>query len=103
MMTGILTLAGRIRNTNRPGTGFRKQHNAGAFLPAGLLGLLLGCDGVQAEAPAEVPDGVPVVEVDKGAVSQYELGNGLKILVKQDHRAPIAVVQLWYRVGSSYE
>ncbi|MCB1619292.1 MAG: insulinase family protein [Thiothrix sp.] len=102
-MTGILTLAGRIRNTNRPGTGFRKQHNAGAFLPAGLLGLLLGCGGVQAEAPAEVPDGVPVVEVDKGAVSQYELGNGLKILVKQDHRAPIAVVQLWYRVGSSYE
>jgi len=36
-------------------------------------------------------------------VYEYKLDNGLKILVKQDKRAPIAVVQLWYKVGSSYE
>ncbi len=36
-------------------------------------------------------------------VSEYVLENGLKLLVKQDKRAPIAVVQLWYRVGTSYE
>lgn len=39
----------------------------------------------------------------KVPVHEYSLDNGLKILVKQDKRAPIAVVQLWYRVGSSYE
>jgi zinc protease len=36
-------------------------------------------------------------------VNEYKLDNGLKVLVKQDKRAPIAVVQLWYKVGSSYE
>lgn len=37
------------------------------------------------------------------SVSEYVLDNGLKLLVKQDKRAPIAVVQIWYRVGTSYE
>nr|CAA6830671.1 MAG: FIG015547: peptidase, M16 family [uncultured Thiotrichaceae bacterium] len=40
---------------------------------------------------------------NKVPVHEYELDNGLKVLVKQDNRAPIAVVQLWYKVGSSYE
>lgn len=38
-----------------------------------------------------------------GEVSEFELENGLKIIVKEDHRAPIAASQIWYRVGSSYE
>ncbi len=36
-------------------------------------------------------------------VRQYILDNGLKILVKEDHRAPVVVSQIWYKVGSSYE
>ncbi len=36
-------------------------------------------------------------------VSEHILGNGLKVLVKEDHRSPIAVSQVWYKVGSSYE
>ena len=36
-------------------------------------------------------------------VQEYILGNGLKLLVKEDHRAPIVVSQIWYKVGSSYE
>lgn len=28
------------------------------------------------------------------------LGNGMKVLVKEDRRAPVAAVRLWYRVGS---
>ncbi len=31
------------------------------------------------------------------------LGNGLKVIVKEDHRAPVVVSQLWYRVGSMDE
>ena len=31
------------------------------------------------------------------------LDNGMKILVKQDKRAPIAAIYVWYKVGSSYE
>jgi zinc protease len=36
-------------------------------------------------------------------VNEYVLDNGLKLLVKEDHRAPIVVSQVWYKVGSSYE
>jgi len=34
---------------------------------------------------------------------EYLLSNGLKLIVQEDHRAPVAVVQVWYRVGSSFE
>ena len=34
---------------------------------------------------------------------EYQLENGLKLIVKPDHRAPVAVTQVWYKVGSSYE
>jgi zinc protease len=36
-------------------------------------------------------------------VHQYRLDNGLDIIVKEDHRAPVVVSQIWYKVGSSYE
>ena len=36
-------------------------------------------------------------------VSEYILKNGLKLIVKSDHRATVAVTQVWYKVGSSYE
>ncbi len=36
-------------------------------------------------------------------VHEYTLKNGLKIIVKEDHRAPVVVSQVWYKVGSSYE
>lgn len=34
---------------------------------------------------------------------EFTLANGLKVVVREDHRAPVAVTQVWYRVGSSYE
>ncbi|HBI21361.1 MAG TPA: peptidase M16 [Legionella sp.] len=34
---------------------------------------------------------------------QFTLDNGLKILVKEDHRAPIVVSMIWYNVGSADE
>ena len=35
------------------------------------------------------------------AVHQFTLDNGLKILVQDDHRAPVAVVMVWYQVGAA--
>ncbi len=35
--------------------------------------------------------------------TEYTLPNGLKLIVREDHRAPIVTVQIWYKVGSSYE
>ncbi|MGF1547064.1 MAG: M16 family metallopeptidase [Thiotrichales bacterium] len=31
------------------------------------------------------------------------LDNGMKVIVRTDHRAPVAISQVWYRVGSSSE
>ena len=36
-------------------------------------------------------------------VHEQVLDNGMKVIVKEDHRAPIVVSQVWYKVGSSYE
>ncbi len=60
-----------------------------------LLGLVLaGC----ASRPS-----LPPVEVGPGPVHERVLANGLKVIVKEDHRAPVVVSQIWYKVGSSYE
>src|ERR1700744_3242982 len=36
-------------------------------------------------------------------VQEYTLSNGLKVVVKEDHRAPVAVSMVWYNVGSADE
>jgi zinc protease len=40
---------------------------------------------------------------DASTVKEFILDNGLKILVSEDHKAPIATFQIWYRVGSRDE
>jgi zinc protease len=37
------------------------------------------------------------------AVQSYTLSNGLRVLVIENHRAPVVVSQVWYKVGASYE
>lgn len=44
-----------------------------------------------------------VLALDQPIVHEYQLKNGLKLFVKEDHRAPVVVSQVWYRVGSAYE
>lgn len=39
----------------------------------------------------------------KKTVHELSLTNGLRLIVKEDHRAPVAIMQVWYKVGSSYE
>lgn len=34
---------------------------------------------------------------------EFTLDNGLELIVQEDHRAPVAAILVWYRVGSSYE
>ncbi|HZJ94482.1 MAG TPA: pitrilysin family protein [Thiopseudomonas sp.] len=39
----------------------------------------------------------------QATTTEFSLDNGLKVIVREDHRAPVVVSQLWYKVGSSYE
>ncbi|MDR0810056.1 MAG: insulinase family protein [Gemmobacter sp.] len=43
------------------------------------------------------------VPVAAGPVSSFQLKNGLEVVVIEDHRAPVAVQMMWYRVGAADE
>lgn len=36
-------------------------------------------------------------------VTEHVLPNGLKVIVVEDHKAPLAIIEVWYRVGSRNE
>jgi zinc protease len=42
----------------------------------------------------------PVRNSNSNGVKEYTLKNGLKVLIIEDHKAPLATFQIWYRVGS---
>ena len=46
-----------------------------------------------------------VIAAEQPVHGIYEtvLDNGLKVIVKPDHRAPVVISQVWYKVGASYE
>ena len=44
-----------------------------------------------------------VMAAEAQPTHEFVLDNGLKVIVREDHRAPVVVTQLWYKVGSSYE
>ena len=44
-----------------------------------------------------------VAGASNSKVHDYQLDNGLRVLVREDHRSPVVVSQIWYKVGSSYE
>ena len=60
-------------------------------LPKILFVLLLACAGLPVASAANAP-------ADDVAVK--ELANGLRVIVKPDRRAPVAVSMVWYRIGS---
>lgn len=45
----------------------------------------------------------PSSRADTPATHEFRLSNGLRVIVQEDHRAPVAVVQVWYRVGGGHE
>jgi zinc protease len=44
-----------------------------------------------------------ISSVAQAEVYEKTLGNGLKVIVKEDHRAPVLVQQVWYHAGSMDE
>lgn len=69
-----------------------------AGLLAGALVLLVSAATAAAQTP--VPN---AAGDDAPSAREYLLDNGLKLIVKEDHRAPVVVSQVWYKVGGSYE
>lgn len=46
---------------------------------------------------------LPASPVDAAHVTETTLPNGLKVLLQEEHKAPVATFQVWYRVGSRNE
>lgn len=42
----------------------------------------------------------PVLAAAAPPTHDFTLDNGLRVLVREDHRAPVAVLMVWYKVGS---
>ncbi|HEU5168911.1 MAG TPA: pitrilysin family protein [Gemmatimonadales bacterium] len=53
-----------------------------------------------AQRPAPRPVAAPVPDIP---FQRFVLGNGLTLIVHEDHKAPIAAVNVWYHVGSKNE
>jgi zinc protease len=83
--------------------------NTPLLLPALALGIafnvMAGPATDSQNQPSDRTDAVTTQVGDAGYSKVHErvLGNGLKVLVKRDARAPIVTSQVWYKVGSSYE
>ena len=70
------------------------QHCIRSIISVGVM-IVLGSSAVMAKSSSEQ-------DTDNG-VREITLENGLKVIVKPDHRAPVVISQVWYKVGSSYE
>ncbi|TCB54699.1 insulinase family protein [Acinetobacter terrestris] len=72
-----------------PKLSFLKKH----ILPMGLALLFMQSGWVHAETRSEL------------ARTTFEttLKNGLKVIIREDHRSPMVMTQIWYGVGSSDE
>ncbi len=67
----------------------------------------------QTSQPNPVPQPAPTTVAPASAtppstatsptVHEYRLKNNLRLIVKEDHRAPVVISEVWYKVGGSYE
>lgn len=66
-----------------------------------LLASLLTLGIVSHQALAKTTDSdIPVI---KAKTTEETLPNGLKVIIREDHRAPVAMTEIWYKVGSTDE
>jgi len=73
---------------------------------AAAIALLAGCAAIQSPRPepskaAKTADtAIPSLDIP---YSEFVLDNGLRVVIHEDHKAPIVAANLWYHVGSKDE
>ena len=68
----------------------------------GVIGWVLGC-WVLAGGWARSGEESPKPQVPELKVERYTLPNGLTVLLHEDHKTPVAAVDIYYKVGSKDE
>ena len=82
------------------------SHRPLAALRPGALALALALAVGGCTTTAEAPAAVATADVPGDVAIPYEeftLPNGLRVIVHEDHKAPIVAVNIWYHVGSKDE
>ncbi|MBU1267071.1 MAG: insulinase family protein, partial [Gammaproteobacteria bacterium] len=46
---------------------------------------------------------LPLAHAADGDITEYKLNNGLRVVVKEDHRSPTVAHMVWYKAGSMDE
>ncbi len=74
------------------------------FLPLWLL-VLVGCANISSDSSEQNPSSVETAIISDTALKVHEktFANGMKVIIKEDHRAPVVISQVWYQVGSAQE
>jgi zinc protease len=80
----------------RRGAPARRPSRASVALLSAFILLALGA----AAPPADAGVKPPQIKLD---FESYTLPNGLDVILREDHRLPIAAVNLWYHVGPANE
>ena len=78
------------------------MRHAPALVLTTLLSLLGGCSALPPTSGNETTS-VPEATSNDGTIHEFHLPNGMQLIVKENHRAPVVVSQIWYRIGASYE
>jgi len=71
-----------------------------AILSTGLVFASLAGYGLAVRAQSSGPATAQASTPAAAQATEFTLKNGMKIIVKEDHRAPTAVQMVWYKVGS---
>jgi zinc protease len=77
------------------------SRHAPALVLATVLGLLGGCSALPTESGTKAPSTQESAADD--SIHEFHLSNGMQLIVKENHRAPVVVSQIWYHIGASYE
>ncbi len=68
------------------------------------LAILAGCQSIHSTVThTKTVKNTDFYQKITEARHEYRLDNGLKVIIKEDHRSPVVMTQVWYRVGSNDE
>src|SRR5262249_60276324 len=67
------------------------------IVATGLATVLCGCAGMTGTGQA------PSTAIGREGMLRTTLDNGLKVILVEDHSAPVAALDVWVRVGSADE
>lgn len=79
----------------------QKKSLKNSLLSLSLLAIVTGCSTLSTtNALPKTSESNKTTTNAKDLRHEFVLDNGLKVIIKEDHRSPVVISQVWYNVGS---